>query len=181
MQQRRSILAQGNLEERTLRNVMARILVVVSSRLRVSGTSKIYFFNKVINDSCQIYPDLYQQVLDDEMRGNYITVSARVNDAALASRFEESWNSSPQSGKYKQLTLNLPFAGRPKELDGDLFYVIADAFRSDHYRFWNYGEAGESGLPALLISDTSRCKTEEEQVNEERSMHPPYCCDKTNN
>ena len=124
--------------------------------------TKIYFVDKAIISYCQIYPVLYQQILDDGVRGNYITINARESDAALVSRFEDLWNSSAQSDKYKQLTLTLPFAGRPEDLEPATFYAVRNAFRSDHYRFWNYGEAGEPGLPALMLSDTGRCKMEEE-------------------
>ena len=67
--------------------------------------------------------------------------------------------------------MDLPFGGRPEDLDPNTYAGFKDMFRSDHYRFWNYGESGDPGLPAIMIGDTGKEEWARRSEHLEQTTH----------
>ena len=112
----------------------------------------------------QVYPQLYQRLLDNGVKGNYINVQGRLSDGALASTFQRHWSESAEPDKYQEYTLLMPIIGRPSDLPASLYALLQDSFRSDNHRFWDHGQPGDPGLPALMLSDTGNKPGAERRV-----------------
>lgn len=113
-----------------------------------------FLITPTISVSRQMYKEEYDEFVAGGERGNFIAVICRGDDIALGRTFEEHWNKSPESGKYTSWVVELPFSGRPDDLPDSSWDSFMDMFRSDHYRFWNYGDG--KGLKSIQLTDTGK-------------------------
>ena len=104
--------------------------------------------------SSQAFPEVYQSLVDDGLRGNFIASCGRSNDVELGRTFSRFWAESPHSDFFKTVSLESGYTGRPQDYPEDVYAEMATFFLSDHFSFWSVGEPGDDGLKAVMLTDS---------------------------
>ncbi|CAB3979852.1 Hypothetical predicted protein, partial [Paramuricea clavata] len=102
---------------------------------------------KLPNGFDKLLPDVYNEVKNDSMRGNFLAVTGRKeSDKKLISLIAKHFL---KDSNYRTQLIKVPIKGRPSSFPGSEYYN--DLYRSDHYSFW---EANAS-YSALMLTDTA--------------------------
>ncbi|KAK3751787.1 hypothetical protein QZH41_013256, partial [Actinostola sp. cb2023] len=95
-----------------------------------------------------VLPTQYAVIQSNQFRGDFLAVIGRKDDdKALATQLVSNFD----QGRFKAMSIPLPFNGKTTSLPPQVQNNIADFVRSDHAQFWN----SANSWPAVFITDTA--------------------------